>query len=79
MPFSIRDPRARELAKELAARRGSTMTQAVIVALEGELAREREARPLRDRLAEIAAKAKAMARPGGRVMSKEDIDALWGQ
>jgi antitoxin VapB len=79
MPFSIRDPRARELAKELAARRGSTMTQAVIVALEGELARERAARPLRDRLAEIAAKAKAMARSGGRAMTKEDIDALWGQ
>jgi antitoxin VapB len=77
--LSIRDPRVRELARDLAVRRKSTMTEAIIFALEGELAREREERPLRDRLAEIAEKAKAMARPGGREMTKDDIDALWGQ
>jgi antitoxin VapB len=79
MPLSIRDPRVRDLARDLAARRNSTMTEAIIAALEGELAREREARPLRDRLAELAKKARAMAGPGGREMSKNEVDALWGQ
>jgi antitoxin VapB len=78
VPFSIRDPRARSLAKELATRRGSTMTEAIVVALEGELARERERRPLRDRLADIASQARAIARQGGREMTKEEIDAMWG-
>jgi antitoxin VapB len=77
--LSIRDPRVRELARDLAARRKSTMTEAIVVALEAELARERQTRPLRDRLADIAMKAKAMARRGGREMNKDDIDALWGQ
>lgn len=79
MSLSIRDPRVRDLARDLAVRRKSTMTEAIVAALEAELARERETRPLRDRLADIALKAKAMARPGGREMSKDDIDALWGQ
>jgi antitoxin VapB len=79
MPLSIRDPRVRDLARDLAARRNSTMTEAIIAALEGELAREREARPLRDRLGELARKAKAMAGADGREMSKKEIDALWGQ
>ena len=55
------------------------MIEAIVAALEAELARERQARPLRERLADIAAKAKAVARPGGREMGKNDIDALWGQ
>lgn len=79
MSLSIRDPRVRDLARDLAVRRKSTMTEAIVAALEAELARERETRPLRDRLADIALKAKAMARPGGREMSKDDIDALSGQ
>ena len=79
MPLSIRDPRVRDLARDLADRRKSTMTEAIIAALEAELAREREARPLRDRLRELANKAKAMAKPGGRDMAKDEIDALWGQ
>ncbi len=78
MTLSIRDPRVRELARDLAARRNTTMTEAIISALEGELARERDARPLRERLAEIAARAEAMARPGGHEMTKDEIDALWG-
>ena len=44
--LSIRDPRAAELAKQLAAQRKTTMTEAIIVALENELKRERETLPL---------------------------------
>jgi antitoxin VapB len=79
MPFSIHDPCVRDLARNLAARCKSTMTEAIVAAPEVELARERQMRPLRDRLADIAVRAKAMARPGGREMSKDDIDGLWGQ
>ncbi len=45
-PLNIRDPRARELARELASRRKTSITAAVIEALEHELVREREAIPL---------------------------------
>lgn len=40
MPLSIKDPDADRLARELAARTGETITQAVVVALRERLARE---------------------------------------
>ena len=52
MALHIRDDRAATLARRLAKRKGITMTDAVIEALEGALAREE--RPLRERIAEIA-------------------------
>ena len=61
MALHIRDERAVKLAKKLAARRGTTMTQAVVDALQGALARE--ARPLAERLAEIAREAKRLGDP----------------
>jgi antitoxin VapB len=79
MPLNIRDPRAAELAKELAAKRGTTMTGAIVAALENELRREREKEPLRERLSRLADKAKALAGPHARDVSKEEIDAMWGQ
>jgi antitoxin VapB len=77
--LSIRDPRAAELAKRLAARRKTTMTEAIITALENELKRERETIPLPDRLARLAEKARQLAGPGGRDVPKEEIDEIWGQ
>lgn len=77
--LSIRDPRAAELAKLLAAQRGSTMTEAIIVALENELKREREKRPLPERLASVAEKAKRLAGPHHRDITKGEIDEFWGQ
>ncbi len=44
-----------------------------------ELKREREKRPLAERLAELAARARAEAGPNPRDVTKEDIDAMWGQ
>ncbi|MGO4122752.1 type II toxin-antitoxin system VapB family antitoxin [Inquilinus sp. YAF38] len=78
MTLQIRDDRARALARELATRRKVTMTEAVIQALEAELRREAEKEPLADRIARIAAIAAAESGPGGRAMTKDEIDEMWG-
>jgi antitoxin VapB len=77
--LTIRDPRAAVLAKRLAQARQITMTQAVVTALEQELRRDRESTPLATRLAAIASKARALAGPDARPMTKDEIDALSGQ
>ena len=77
--LTIRDPRAAVLAKRLADARQTTMTQAVVTALEHELRRERNATPLATRISAVAARAKAMAGPGARAITKDEIDALSGQ
>jgi hypothetical protein len=77
MALHIRDERALKLAKKLAARRGTTMTQAVVEALQDALAREE--RPLAEVFAEIAADIKRMGDPKrGRPVTKQEIDELWG-
>lgn len=77
MALHIRDDRAATLARRLAGRRGVTMTEAVIGALESALLRED--RPLRERLADIAADARRLADPRRqRPLTKRDSDALWG-
>ena len=79
MNLQIRNPRAHELAKRLARRRGVSITDAVIAALEADLMAVAEPRPLNQRVADIAAELRAMAKPGGQDMTKADIDAMWGQ
>jgi antitoxin VapB len=79
MSISIRDPEVGELARELAKLRKTNMTEAIAHALRGELKRERDKRPLEERLEELASETMAMAKPGGRTMTKEEIDELWGQ
>ncbi len=77
MALHIRDDRAASLARRLAKRRGTTMTRAVVEALEGALAREE--RPLTDRIADIAAELDRLGdRKRGRVVTKQEIDELWG-
>jgi antitoxin VapB len=76
-PLNIRDPRARELAGELAGRRKTSITAVVIEALEQELARERAAIPLATRLAKIAKRAGAQAGPDARAVSDAERDAMW--
>jgi len=78
MNLQIRDPRARELARRLAAKRKISMTEAVIEALESELKRESGRIPLAARLAAIAEDLKAKAGQGGRPVSKDEIDDMWG-
>ncbi|WP_312404942.1 type II toxin-antitoxin system VapB family antitoxin [Rhizobium sp.] len=79
MTLQIRDERARELAEKLAKKRNVTMTTAVIQALEEELRRESVKAPLAKRVAEIAQDLKRQAGPNGRVLSKDEIDDIWGQ
>lgn len=76
--LQIRDELARELAQQLATRRKVTMTEAVIQALEGELKREKEKEPLASRLKQIATALAAEAKPGGKAMTKDEIDEMWG-
>lgn len=77
MALHIRDQRAAHLARKLAVRRGTTMTQAVLDALEGALARQ--GRPMRERVAEIAREAAPLGDPArGRAVTKKEIDGLWG-
>ena len=77
--LSILDPRAALLAKKLAKKRKTTMTNVIIEALENELRKERDKEPLVDRLAKLAEKATSMAGPNQSEITKEEIDALWGQ
>ena len=79
MGISIRDPQVAQLARELARLRKTNMTEAIAHALRNELERERNKRPLEDRLEGLANETMAMARPGGHSLTKEEIDELWGQ
>ena len=53
MNLQIRDKRAHELASELADRRKTSMTEAVITALENELRREDNEPSLQERVARL--------------------------
>jgi antitoxin VapB len=78
MGISIRDPEVGELARELANLRKTNMTEAIAHALRAELKREREKRPLAERLEELARETAAMAGPNPREVTKEELDELWG-
>jgi antitoxin VapB len=75
--LNIRNPRAAELASRLAGYRKTTMTDAVIEALEAAVAREQENIPLGERLRTIVDEAQRLAGPNRRKMTKDDIDALF--
>jgi len=78
MNLQIRDPRARELAKRIAQRRHVSMTDAVVDALEAEYRRVSAQQSLAERLDAIADELAALAKPGGRDMTKDEVDAMWG-
>ena len=77
MNLQIRDKRAHELARRLAERDKTTMTEAVISALENELER-REGVPLASQFEELAQRLREMSPGPGRVMTKDEIDQMWG-
>jgi antitoxin VapB len=76
--LSIRDPRASALAKELASKRKTTMTDAIVTALENELRRECDKIPLVERVDAITRRLASQAGPNGRKMTKDEIDDMWG-
>ncbi|MGV0743911.1 type II toxin-antitoxin system VapB family antitoxin [Mycolicibacterium sp. XJ870] len=76
MALSIKDPEADRLARELAARTGETLTEAVVVALRERLARETGragAHPLREELAAIRRRCAALpeidTRPADEILA----------
>jgi len=78
MPLNIRDPRASELARDLAQRRGTSMTTAIISALENELTREKAKPPLAQRVRQISNQLMAGAAGKRRNLTKSEIDEMWG-
>jgi antitoxin VapB len=78
MNLQIRDPRAHKIAGMIARRRNISMTEAVIGALEAEWGRTAAEKTLPERLAAIADDLAALGSPGGRDMTREEIDAMWG-
>jgi len=78
MNLQIRDPKARQLAKELADERGVTMSQAVVQALEAELKRIEKKKSQQLDVNDLVKELRALGKPGGRDMTKDEIDAMWG-
>jgi antitoxin VapB len=78
MPLNIRDPRASQLARDLAARRGTNMTRAIISALENELTREKAKPTLALRVRQISSALMAGAAGKPHKLTKAEIDAMWG-
>lgn len=79
MGISIRNAKVEELARELADRRGTNMTEAIEHALRKTLDETPAKRPLREVLEELAAEARSMMGPNPRAVSKKELDDLWGQ
>ena len=86
MALSIKDPEADRLARELAARTGETLTEAIVVALRERLARETgrtQAVPLSEDLAAIRRRCAALpvldTRTGDEILGYGDngLPASW--
>ena len=77
MNLQIRDKRAHELAAKLASERNMTMTEAVITALQNELGRQRQG-DFKERVAKLVEELHRRSPGGGRDMTKDEIDAMWG-
>lgn len=80
MALSIRNPRVEQLARELARKRKTTMTDVIAKALEKDAKAEveKDKRPLREQMKELAEEFKRKGNPGGHIMTKEEIDRMWG-
>lgn len=79
MAEPLLDARAQALAQTLAERHGTTLTQAIVFALEAAIAREESRMSLAEQVDAIAKELIAESRPGGHVMTRDEIDAMWGQ
>ena len=78
MNLQIRHPKARSLARRLADLREVSMTQAVVDALEADLARREKPQDVLESIRRIQDRLRALSKPGGRMMTKEEIDDMWG-
>lgn len=78
MNLHIRDKRAQELAQRLAEKRKTSVTEAVITALENELGRDAPEPSLQERVAKLVDDLHRRSPGGGRQMTKDEIDEMWG-
>ncbi len=78
MSLQIRNPRARELAERIARLRKISMTEAVVQALELKYQQIADKQPLAQRLGVIADELAGLAKSGGKELTKNEIDAIWG-
>ena len=78
--LSIRDERVRALAEDVMEKRGApSITAAIRLALENEVARASEELSLQERVDALRRKALSTAvRPPGQPLTKEERDSLWG-
>jgi antitoxin VapB len=79
LPETLLDARAQALAQTLAERHGTTTTEAIVFALEAANARVDAKTQTKDEFDALADELLAKSKPGGRNMTREDIDAMWGQ
>lgn len=77
MNLQIRDPEVRRKAEKLARIRNTTLTKAVGEALDAELARVERKKTVSEIAAEIRADIARIAKPGGHMMTKDEIDEMW--
>jgi antitoxin VapB len=78
--LSIRDERVRALAEDIMEKRNvPTITAAIRLALENEVARANAEMSLQERVDALRSKALSKAvRPPGQPLTKEERDDLWG-
>lgn len=78
MTLHIENPRAFELAKQIAELRNISLDDAVLESLRHGLERAERLRRTLDVVHEIQQRLRTNAGPNGRDMTKEEIDAMWG-
>ena len=78
MALHIKDPKAEELVREVARTQGTTLTQAVRIACEEKLARDRRKVSPEELLADIHARIRAYPKTGEKA-DKAFFDELWGE
>jgi hypothetical protein len=79
MNLQIRDPMVRRKAEELARLQGTTMTKAVGDAVAEKLSRMRGQVSVSEAAHRARIRLNALSRGPGHDMTKDEIDAMWGQ
>ena len=79
MTLRIRRESVAQLARELAAARKTTVTDAIKEALKEALDSEHRKLTLAERHEALAQRTKAEAGPNAREVTKDEIDEMWGQ